>query len=119
MGYFDRIEISRLHLNCINLIGAPKAFWELSGFIIKNISVIDALCGSNVDVEAPSGKVNIWVEAGTEHGKMHRINGKGIPDVNYGLGDLYIKLNIKIPKNIPVEEKLILEKLKNSNTFKV
>lgn len=85
----------------------------------KNISVIDAMCGANVDVEAPSGKVNIWVEAGTEHGKMHRINGKGIPDVNYGLGDLYIKLNIKIPKNIPVEEKLILEKLKNSNTFKV
>jgi hypothetical protein len=28
-------------------------------------------------------------------------------------------MNIKIPKNIPVEEKLILEKLKESNTFKV
>ena len=63
--------------------------------------------------------MNIQVEAGTEPGKMHRVVGKGIPDINWGLGDLYIKMNIKIPKNIPIEEKLILEKLKSSNTFKV
>jgi len=87
--------------------------------IEKNVSVIDAMCGSNIDVDTPRGKINIWVEPGTEPGKMHRIVGKGIPDINYGLGDLYIKMNVKIPKDIPVEEKLILEKLKNSNTFKV
>ena len=87
--------------------------------IEKNISVIDALCGSNIEVDTPRGKMNIHVEAGTEPGKMNRVVGKGIPDINFGLGDLYIKLNIKIPKNIPIEEKLILEKLKSSNTFRV
>ena len=46
-------------------------------------------------------------------------NSKGIPDINYGLGDLYIKISIKIPKNIELDEKFVLEKLKDSKNFKV
>lgn len=87
--------------------------------IEKTISVIDALCGSNIIVKTPHGDIPIHVESGTEHGKTIRVSGKGIPDINYGLGDLYIRFNIKIPKDIPLDEKIILEKFKNSNTFRV
>jgi molecular chaperone DnaJ len=48
-----------------------------------------------------------------------RITGKGIPDLNLGLGDLIVNISIKIPKNISLDEKYILEKLKNSNNFTV
>ena len=48
-----------------------------------------------------------------------RINGKGIPDIQYGLGDLYIKISIKIPKKIELDEKYVLEKLKSSKNFTV
>jgi molecular chaperone DnaJ len=85
----------------------------------KVISVIDAVCGSNITVKTPHGDIPVMVEAGTEHGRTIRVSGKGIPDIHYGLGDLYIRFSIKIPKNIPLDEKMILEKLKNSNTFKV
>lgn len=85
----------------------------------KTISVIDALCGSNITVKTPHGDIPVLVEAGTEHGKTIRISGKGVPDLNYGLGDLYIKFMIKIPKDIPLDERAVLEKLKNSNTFRV
>ncbi len=85
----------------------------------KTISVIDALCGNNITVKTPHGDIPVLVEAGTEHGKTIRISGKGIPDINYGLGDLYIKFSIKIPKDIPLDERMILEKFKSSNTFKV
>jgi molecular chaperone DnaJ len=85
----------------------------------KTISVIDAICGANISVSTPHGDIPVYVESGTEHGKTIRISGKGIPDINYGLGDLHIKFAIKIPRDIPLDEKMILEKLKNSNSFKV
>ena len=44
---------------------------------------------------------------------------KGVPDMNYGLGDLFINISVKIPKNITLDEKYILEKLKNSKNFEV
>jgi DnaJ-class molecular chaperone len=39
--------------------------------------------------------------------------------MQYGLGDLYVKIFVKIPKNIDLDEKHILEKLKESKNFKV
>jgi molecular chaperone DnaJ len=87
--------------------------------IEKTISVIDAIIGSNIKVNSPHGEIPVTIEPGTEHGRVIRINGKGIPDINYGLGDMYIKISIKIPKNIELDEKYVLEKLKSSKNFTV
>jgi molecular chaperone DnaJ len=83
----------------------------------KAISVIDAIIGSNIKVTTPHGEIPIAIEPGTEHGKVYRVSGKGIPDINYGLGDLYVKISIKIPKKIELDEKYTLEKLKSSKNF--
>ena len=85
----------------------------------KEISVIDAIIGSNVRVKTPHGGIPIAIEPGTEHGKKVRVVGKGVPDINLGLGDLIIIISLKIPKNISLDEKYVLEKLKNSNNFTV
>jgi molecular chaperone DnaJ len=85
----------------------------------KTISIIDAICGAHIKVSSPHGEIPLYIEPGTEHGKTARIGGKGIPDIHYGLGDLYVKISIKIPKNIDLDEQHILEKLKESNNFKV
>jgi|694.fasta_scaffold09278_13 molecular chaperone DnaJ len=85
----------------------------------KTISVIDAIIGSNVKVKTPHGEISVTIEPGTEHGKVIRMSGKGIPDIQYGLGDLYIKISIKIPKKIELDEKYTLEKLKSSKNFTV
>jgi molecular chaperone DnaJ len=83
----------------------------------KNISVIDAIIGANLKVKTPHGEVSITIEPGTHHGKVIRLTGKGVPDINLGLGDLFVKISISIPKSINLEEKSILEKLKNSKNF--
>jgi molecular chaperone DnaJ len=83
----------------------------------KTISVIDAICGAHIKVSTPHGDIPLYIEPGTEHGKTARIGGKGIPDIHYGLGDLYIKISIKIPKSIDLDEQHILEKLKESKNF--
>jgi molecular chaperone DnaJ len=85
----------------------------------KTISVIDAIIGTNTKVKTPHGDIPITIKPGTEHGKTLIIPGKGIPDIQYGLGDLYINILIKIPKNINYEEKIILEKLRESKNFSV
>jgi len=85
----------------------------------KTISVIDAIIGSNVKVKTPHGEMSVAIEPGTEHGKVIRMSGKGIPDIQYGMGDLYIKISVKIPKKIELDEKLTLEKLRKSKNFEV
>jgi len=85
--------------------------------IEKDISVIDAIIGSHIKVKTPHGDVPITIQPGTEHGSQLRVRGKGVPDINLGLGDLIVKLSIKIPKNVTMDERYILEKLKNSKNF--
>lgn len=85
--------------------------------IDKEISVIDAIIGANINIATPHGSINITVEPGTESGKVIRINGKGVPDINYGMGSLIINFKIKIPKSISSEEKNILQDLRKSSNF--
>jgi len=84
----------------------------------KEINVIDAICGAQLQVETPQGTINVNVQPGTEHGHKLRIGSKGIPDVHLGLGDLYIKILIKVPKDVPLDERHAIEKLRDLSCFK-
>ena len=84
----------------------------------KEISIIDAICGAKINVNTPRGEVNILVNSGTDHGHLVRMAGKGIPDMNRGIGDLYVKINVKIPKNVSLDERHAIEQLKDMNCFK-
>jgi len=58
------------------------------------------------------------VEPGTQPGKILRLRGKGIPEVNgYGRGDLLVTVNVWIPREISRDERSILEKLNASKNF--
>lgn len=86
--------------------------------IDKEVSVIDAIIGTNLDVKTPHGIINISVPAGTNHDDKIKLREKGIKNINSTKkGDMYIIFKLKIPKKINLEEKLILEKLKKSKNF--
>ncbi len=83
------------------------------------VSFPDAALGTTVEVPTVDGKVRIKLPAGTQGGKVMRLKGKGLPDVNgYGKGDILINVNIWTPRNLSHDEKVMLEKLKNSDNFK-
>ena len=84
----------------------------------KNISVVDAILGSTFEINAPTGKIDVQVDPGTNHGRVLRVVGKGVPDIHYGLGDLYIRISVKIPTHVTKHERDILESLKDSKSFK-
>lgn len=82
------------------------------------ISFIDAALGTTVEVPTINSKARIKIEAGTQAGKVLRLRGKGIKDLNgYGTGDQLIHINVWTPKNLSSDEKEKLESLRNSPNF--
>jgi molecular chaperone DnaJ len=82
------------------------------------ISLIDAALGTTVEVPTISGKAKIKIEPGTQSGKILRLRGKGIKDINgYDTGDQLVYINVWTPKKLSSEERSMLEKLRNSPNF--
>lgn len=83
------------------------------------VSFVDAALGEQIEVPTIDGKVKIKIEPGTQSGKILRLKGKGIKDLNgYSRGDQLIHVNVWTPKQLSKEERSILEGLKNSDNFK-
>jgi molecular chaperone DnaJ len=83
------------------------------------LSLPDAALGCSVDIPTLDGKARIKVEPGTQSGKILRLKGKGLPDLNgYGRGDLLVNLTVWTPRELTREEHQILEKLRESDNFK-
>ena len=79
----------------------------------------EAVLGETVEIPTIEGKVKVKIEAGTQPGKILRLRGKGLPDVNgYGKWDLLAKVNVWIPKNLSKDEKKLVEKMKEAEGFK-
>ncbi|MFN0254360.1 molecular chaperone DnaJ [Pedobacter ureilyticus] len=84
-----------------------------------HVSIPDAALGASVEVPTIDGKAKIKIEPGTQSGKLLRLKGKGIPEVNsYHRGDQIIHVNIWTPKALNSEERALLEKLRESPNFK-
>jgi len=84
-----------------------------------HVSIIDAALGFSAEVPTIDGKAKIKIEPGTQSGKLLRLKGKGIPEVNsYHRGDEIIHVNIWTPKALSAEERAMLEKLRESPNFK-
>lgn len=84
-----------------------------------HVSIPDAALGASVEVPTIDGKAKIKIEPGTQSGKLLRLKGKGIPEVNsYHRGDQIIHVNIWTPKALNSEERALLEKLRESANFK-
>ena len=82
------------------------------------VSIPEATLGTAVEIPTIEGKVKIKVEPGTQPGKILRLRGKGIPEVNgYGKGDLLVTVNVWIPREVTKDERAILEKLIGSKNF--
>lgn len=83
------------------------------------INFVDAVLGTTVEVPTIDGKVKIKIETGTQSGKILRLRGKGVGDVNgYGRGDQLIHINVWTPKKVTDNEKEMLESMRASDNFK-
>jgi molecular chaperone DnaJ len=83
------------------------------------VSIPDAILGNQVEVPTVDSKVKIKIEPGTQPGKILRLRGKGLPEVNgYGRGDLLVNVNVWIPKNVSKDEMKLIERFRDSESFR-
>ena len=83
-----------------------------------HISFVDAALGASVEIPTIDGKAKIQLEPGTPSGKILRLKGKGIKEINgYGKGDQLVHVNVWTPKQVSSEERQLLEKLRESPNF--
>ncbi|MFH6985029.1 molecular chaperone DnaJ [Marinoscillum sp. 108] len=83
-----------------------------------HVSFIDAALGTEVEVPTVNNRVKIKIEPGTQSGKILRLRGKGIKDIEgYGIGDQLIHVNVWTPKHLSKDERATLESLRDSENF--
>ncbi len=84
-----------------------------------HLNFIDATLGTEVEVPLVKGKAKVKIAPGTQSGKILRLKGKGIPDLNgYGVGDLLVNIQLWTPQNLSKHERELLEKIRHSDNFK-
>lgn len=82
------------------------------------LTVPEAILGTTAEVPTADGKVKINIDGGTQPGKVLRLKGKGLPEVNSSAhGDLLIRVDVYIPKKVTADEKKTIQQLATSNSF--
>ena len=87
------------------------------------LSVPTAALGGTVEIKTIDGKAKIKIEPGTQPGKVLRLRGKGLPNINSygyntGTGDLLVNISVYIPETLTKEERQALEKWQEAENFK-
>ncbi len=77
------------------------------------LDLYKALLGGEVMIDTFNGKVKLNVKPETQNGTKVKLKGKGFPiyKKENQYGDLYITYQIKLPKNLTTQEKVLIEEL--------
>ncbi len=79
---------------------------------VENITVSQAVLGAKVDIPTLVGAVRMKIPPGTQPGTTMRIPNEGLPNLRTGRrGDIYVKIQVEIPRKPSREEKKIYEQL--------
>jgi molecular chaperone DnaJ len=74
------------------------------------ISIAQAALGSEIDVPTLNGKVKMKIPPGTQSGKVFRMKGRGINDVQgYRQGDQHVRIKVETPTHLTARQKELLK----------
>jgi len=78
-----------------------------------DVDMYTAVLGGEVKVNTMSGDVVLKIPPGTQPGQTFRLKGRGMPYLKNPnqFGDLYVRADVKIPKNLSSREKELFEQL--------
>lgn len=87
-------------------------------YINYYISFPQAALGAEVEIPLLEGKAKVKIDAGTQSGRVLRLQGKGLPEVNgYRTGDLIVNVIVWTPTKLTKDEKALVEQLAGSDNF--
>ena len=76
------------------------------------VSFAEAALGTTKEINVVGGKVKIKVDEGTQSGKILRLAGKGLPNIEGygGKGDMFVHINVWTPQKLTKEQKDFFQK---------
>jgi molecular chaperone DnaJ len=84
------------------------------------ISFTQAALGSKIEVPTLKGRDELEVPAGTQHGEVFKLKGKGLPDLRTSRsGDEIVQILIEIPKKLSDRQKQLLKEFAASEDEKI
>src|SRR5207302_8187398 len=95
----------------------PPQFAAKGRDLYTAVPVFDdqAVLGDEVVVPSLTGQLQLRVPAGSQTGKVFRLNGKGLPGLQGGVpGDLYATLELRVPDTITPEISSLYERLRDA-----
>lgn len=80
------------------------------------IKLTTALAGSSVNLDTLDGTIELKIPAGTSHGEILRLKGKGVPMTDRGRdgrrGDLLVVTRVAMPKKLSKNAQRLIDELK-------
>ena len=96
----------------------PQGYSLEGNDILMNTDVLltQALLGDKIEVTTPAGKtINLTLPPGTGHKAKMRLPNMGIPHMKgNGCGDLYVVVNIVMPKKLNKKQQNLIKELKET-----
>lgn len=105
----------------ISVMIRPSIKFERFGADIRTnakVSFPDAALGTEIDVETVSGKVKLKIPAGTQSGKVFKLSGRGMPQINSSRkGDHFVIVTVETPTKLTRRQRQLLEEFKNDKSW--
>ncbi|MDH5613374.1 MAG: J domain-containing protein [Gammaproteobacteria bacterium] len=78
-----------------------------------SVDVFTALLGGEAKVQTIDGNISLSIPAGTQPEQVFRLSGRGMPNLRspQSKGDLYVRVKVKIPKNLSDKQKELLKSI--------
>lgn len=88
----------------------PHPLFERDGDNLRTkvpVGLFDALLGGEIEVTGINRNVKLKIPPETDNGQTFRLKGLGMPNLREPekIGDLLVKVEVKLPKNLTKEEK--------------
>ena len=79
------------------------------------ISMVEAVLGTEVDIETVDGEVTMKIPAGTQPGTNFKLSGHGAPRLGSNeRGPHIVTVNVEIPKNLSRKQKQLIEQFRDT-----
>ena len=95
----------------------PHDFFEREGdnlHAMAKVSMVQAALGAEIEIDGimPDERVSVRIPEGCQNDQVIRVKGKGMPKFRSdSRGDLYVHVNVTIPKKLTKSQRELLEKL--------
>lgn len=91
---------------------------NLDLFVTVPVTFKTAVCGGEIEIPAPDGMFTTKIAEGTPNGDVLRFRGKGVRSARGLTGDLYVTIEVEVPKGLTRAQRRALDDFERDSSLK-